>query len=143
MDEDIYRLATLASPPAITTTDGFIQRDWVVRLAEDVASTVVERSLELRDAARSFLFKGFGGIYEDRELSAVVPDVRMFYVDANHAVLRVRLPPSRLSSSDVGMAGVLSVIRSLDELARIEDLQGYPRAAWPLVLQRTRGADQE
>ena len=147
VSDEMCRLAVLASPPAIMASDGLIQRDWVVRVVGLISPVIVERAGEIQESVRGVLLEAFRGVFPEDEISTVIPLVGIFYVDARHLVLRLRTPSSRLSASEPGMAGVFGAIRAIDELVGIEDLQGFPREAWPLVLaprgRESRGIPDE
>jgi hypothetical protein len=140
MDSSAVEQLVAYSAPNRLPVDGegeFEQRNWIVRTAVDVpeswdlaeAAKVLtsDAVAEVRGAAAA---RGVEG--SDRERQHVV--VNLIRLDRQHLIVRIKSVRLEKDELYVYLIAASRALRTLEAQYPIDDIQGYPRAYWRMVL---------
>jgi hypothetical protein len=140
MDSSAVEQLVAYSAPNRLPVDGegeFELRNWIVRTAMDVpeswdlaeAAKVLtsDAVAEVRGAAAA---RGLEG--SDRERQHVV--VNLIRLDRQHLIVRIKSVRLEKDELYVYLIAASRALRTLEAQHPIDDIQGYPRAYWRMVL---------
>jgi hypothetical protein len=134
MDNPENRLAMLAvaSTPSLRRTDSETVRNWIVRFQGPLQVDHRALATSLNSGIAEFVTSTFSKHYTAQELIGCIPTMELIPVDEVRWVVRVCMGlhdpggPARLVAE-------YEVLRRLDSLIPIEELQGFPRKLWPII----------
>lgn len=131
----IEQLVAHAAPSRlpVSTDDDREQRNWVIRLAADLADP-----WNADDASTALTNRAASAVHEARKARGIAPDdggehvpiVRLVPIDGRHLVMNVTTIKLEHDDAHAYLVAASAALRALDEMNSIDDIQGIPRRFW-------------
>jgi hypothetical protein len=142
----IGRLAAYATPIGLSASpdERQEQRNWIVRFAADLPET-----WNADEAAARLTEKAAAQVHAAREARGLPPDapgqapvVRLLPVDARHLVVSIVTIKQQDDDAHAYLVAASAALRALDEMNAIDDIQGFPRRYWEILIGPPDGASR-
>jgi hypothetical protein len=134
-NDTIEIFTTLCWPPwiEIAHKEGHFRRSWVVRF--QTPATFSESSLTalLEEAGRKATWAAFVGLYSDTLINASTLEIELTVIDELHVIVHMTSTQHKNAILDILLVATAEVLRCLNSIYRIDDLQGIPRDFWLLL----------
>jgi hypothetical protein len=130
--ERVALIAVASTPGLRHVGDEVVQRHWMVRTAEEYSEVLLQSSRRLETDVARFIEEEFGTDYPPADLADCKLGVEMIPVDGRHFILRVRMS-ARDPGGPARLVAEFELLRRVDGLVGVEELQGFPRRFWPVI----------